>query len=96
MTGGVPVLVTENGIATGDDERRITYAGEALRGLFAAIDDGIDVRGHLHWSALDNDEWGHGEPTFGLVAVGRETFERKREPSLAWVGEVARRGGMPG
>ncbi len=91
---GVPVLVTENGIATGDDNRRITYTRDALRGLFAAMDDGIDVRGYLHWSALDNYEWGHWEPTFGLIAVDRETFVRTPKPSLAWLGSVARRGSL--
>ncbi|WNM31936.1 family 1 glycosylhydrolase [Streptomyces sp. Li-HN-5-11] len=91
-TGGVPILITENGIATADDTRRIRYTTEALGHLFAAIDDGIDVRGYLHWSALDNYEWGHWEPTFGLIAVDRETFERRPKPSLAWLGEVARRG----
>ncbi|WP_033321550.1 family 1 glycosylhydrolase [Streptomyces yerevanensis] len=92
VTGGIPILVTENGIATGDDTRRIAYTQEALRHLFAAADDGIDVRGYLHWSALDNFEWGHWEPTFGLIAVDRETFERHPKPSLAWLGDVARRG----
>ncbi|MET8976843.1 family 1 glycosylhydrolase [Streptomyces sp. NPDC004539] len=92
VTGGVPVLVTENGIATTDDTRRIAYTQGALEGLFAAADDGIDVRGYLHWSALDNYEWGHWEPTFGLIAVDRETFERTPKPSLGWLGGVARRG----
>ena len=67
------MLVTENGIATADDERRIAYTTGALQGLLEAIADGIDVRGYLHWSALDNFEWGHWEPTFGLIAVDRET-----------------------
>ncbi|WP_218040431.1 family 1 glycosylhydrolase [Actinomadura sp. WMMB 499] len=89
---GVPVVVTENGIATADDERRIAYTSEALRHLFDAIDDGVDVRGYLHWSALDNFEWGHWKPTFGLIAVDRVTFERRPEPSLARLGEIAGRG----
>ncbi|MFC3996955.1 glycoside hydrolase family 1 protein [Nocardiopsis sediminis] len=93
-TGGIPLLVTENGIATGDDTRRIAYTAEALRHVSAALEDGIDVRGYLHWSALDNYEWGHWEPTFGLIAVDRETFERHPKPSLAWLGGVARRGGL--
>ncbi|MEW1719118.1 family 1 glycosylhydrolase [Streptomyces sp. NPDC093109] len=95
VTGGVPVLVTENGIATGDDTRRIAYTDEALRHLGAAMDDGVDVRGYLHWSALDNYEWGHWEPTFGLIAVDRETFERRPKPSLAWLGGLARSGKGP-
>ncbi|MFF0155999.1 family 1 glycosylhydrolase [Streptomyces sp. NPDC005263] len=91
VTGGLPILVTENGIATHDDTRRIAYTSEALEHLFRAIGGGIDVRGYLHWSLLDNYEWGHWEPTFGLVEVDRETFERRPKPSLAWLGETARR-----
>jgi beta-glucosidase len=90
VTQGVPILVTENGIATADDERRIAYTKEALEHLSHALDDGIDVRGYLHWSALDNFEWGHWEPTFGLIAVDRETFERRPKPSLFWLGSAAR------
>lgn len=90
---GVPLLVTENGIATSDDERRIAYTIEALRHLTSAIEDGIDIRGYLHWSALDNYEWGHWTPTFGLIAVDRETFERRPKPSLVWLGSIARSGG---
>ncbi|MDR7159859.1 family 1 glycosylhydrolase [Arthrobacter sp. BE255] len=89
VTGGVPVLITENGIATADDEQRINYTREALHGLKNAMTEGIDVRGYLHWSLLDNFEWGHWEPTFGLIAVDRDTFARTPKPSLAWLGGVA-------
>ncbi|ROP44350.1 MULTISPECIES: glycoside hydrolase family 1 protein [unclassified Rathayibacter] len=89
VSGGVPLLVTENGIATPDDARRIAYTKEALRHLREAVDDGIDVRGYLHWSLLDNFEWGHWEPTFGLISVDRDTFERHPKPSLAWLGRTA-------
>lgn len=86
---GLPILVTENGIATDDDSRRIAYTTEALRHLGKTIGDGVDVRGYLHWSLLDNYEWGHWRPTFGLAAVDRETFERHPKPSLGWLGSVA-------
>ena len=89
VTGGVPVLITENGIATADDNQRIRYTAEALAGLHETIAEGIDVRGYLHWSLLDNFEWGHWEPTFGLIAVDRDTFVRTPKPSLAWLGSVA-------
>ncbi|MDH6676860.1 beta-glucosidase [Rhodococcus sp. LBL1] len=89
-----PLLVTENGIATSDDLRRIEYTTGALTGLESAVADGIDVRGYLHWSALDNFEWGRWAPTFGLIAVDRATFERTPKPSLAWLGRVARRNGI--
>jgi len=86
-----PIMVTENGIATADDARRIDYTDAALRGIHSAIADGIDVRGYLHWSALDNFEWASGyRPTFGLIAVDRSTFRRSPKPSLGWLGSVAR------
>jgi beta-glucosidase len=93
----MPFLITENGIATDDDEQRVTYTEGALRGLAEAIADGVDVRGYLHWSLLDNFEWfsGYG-PKFGLVAVDRETFVRTPKPSLAWLGGVARANDLPG
>lgn len=91
-TGGVPVVVTENGIATQDDARRIDYTHDALVGVHDAMADGIDVRGYLHWSALDNYEWGSYAPTFGLIAWDRDTFERTPKPSAHWLGEVARTG----
>ena len=93
ITGGVPILVTENGIATSNDEQRISYIRGALDATQAAIADGVDVRGYLHWSLLDNYEWGHWGPTFGLVAVDRETFARAPKPSFSWLGEVARANG---
>jgi beta-glucosidase len=91
----VPLLVTENGIATADDEDRIRFTTDALESLARAIDGGADVRGYVHWSLLDNFEWMLGfQPTFGLVAVDRTTFARAPKPSLAWLGEVARRNAL--
>ncbi|MFB4314067.1 glycoside hydrolase family 1 protein [Actinomadura sp. 21ATH] len=92
---GVPILVTENGIATADDAERVEYTTGALEGLHAAMADGADVRGYLHWSLLDNYEWGSWRPTFGLVAVDRRTFARTVKPSARWLGGVARAGGLP-
>jgi beta-glucosidase len=90
--GAVPILVTENGIATTDDAERIDYVRRALAGLHACVADGIDVRGYTYWSLLDNFEWAMGyDPRFGLVSVDRTTFERTMKPSGRWYGEVVRR-----
>ncbi|MFE6996644.1 glycoside hydrolase family 1 protein [Microbacterium sp. NPDC057659] len=96
VTGGVPMMVTENGIAASDDERRIAYTTGALAAMGDAMADGCDVRGYLHWSLLDNYEWGSFAPTFGLIAVDRRTFERTPKPSLVWLGGIARGGALPG
>ena len=78
----VPVYVTENGVATDDDTRRLEYIRRALAGVERCLADGVDVRGYIHWSLLDNYEWVFGyRPRFGLVSVNRETFERTLKPS---------------
>jgi beta-glucosidase len=91
-TGGqVPLLVTENGIGTTDDDQRLGYVHAALAGVLRALADGVDVRGYTYWSLLDNFEWAYGyRPRFGLVAVDRETFARTPKPSAAWFREVVR------
>jgi beta-glucosidase len=91
----VPVLVTENGIATADDGLRIRYTAGALASLAAAMRDGVDVRGYLHWSALDNYEWGSYRPRFGLIAVDPHSFARTPKESARWLGSLARAGRIP-
>jgi beta-glucosidase len=88
---GLPIYVTENGIATEDDAERIEYATLHLEQVHAAIGRGRDVRGFFYWSLLDNFEWNEGyRPTFGLIAVDRRTMERTPKPSLTWYGIIAR------
>jgi beta-glucosidase len=87
----IPLVVTENGIGTQIDDERIEYMERALRGVLRCIGDGIDVRGYFYWSLLDNFEWVFGyRPTFGLIAVDRETQKRTLKPSARWLGGVAR------
>lgn len=87
----LPIIVTENGIGTNDDEQRIRYLAAALRGLNNAIEDGVDVRGYFQWSLLDNFEWVMGyAPKFGIVAVDRTTFARTPKPSAQWYAETVK------
>lgn len=92
----VPIYVTENGVATGDDTRRIEYIRRALAGVRNCLHAGIDVRGYIHWSLLDNFEWIKGyRPKFGLLAVDRATQERVIKPSAQYLGEIARLNCIP-
>jgi beta-glucosidase len=87
----VPLFVTENGIGTADDNRRIAYVQRALEGVRDCLTEGIDIRGYVYWSAMDNFEWAFGyRPQFGLIAVDRTTQERTPKPSAAWLGAVAK------
>lgn len=84
---GVPIMVTENGIATSDDTRRVEFIERATDGVARCIADGIDVRGYMYWSLLDNFEWQKGfSMTFGLIAVDRSTQKRTTKPSLKKLG----------
>jgi beta-glucosidase len=88
----IPIIMTENGIGTDDDEQRIRYLTGALTGLSNVLDDGIDVRGYFQWSLLDNFEWTFGyRPKFGIVAVDRTTFARTPKPSATWYAEATRK-----
>lgn len=92
---GLPVIVTENGVSTTDDTRRIEYIRRALCGIANCLQDGLDVRGYTYWSAFDNFEWSLGyRPTFGLIAVNRTTQERTVKPSARWLGAIARSNGF--
>jgi beta-glucosidase len=97
VTGGeIPLLVTENGLCTNDDTKRIAYVHEALRGVLRCLADGIDVRGYTYWSLLDNFEWSLGyAPRFGLVEVDRTTFVRTPKPSARWLGDIAKANCLP-
>jgi beta-glucosidase len=66
-----PLMVAECGLGTVDegidDQQRVRYLDECLRIVSDALDDGIDVRGFFHWTAVDNYEWLHGfDVKFGL------------------------------
>jgi beta-glucosidase len=92
-TGGrVPILVTENGIGTANDEQRVHYVGIALESVLDCIADGIQVIGYTYWSLLDNFEWAFGYgPHFGLVEVDRsDGFARRPKPSAHWYSSVVR------
>ncbi len=79
---GLPVYVTENGLADAKDEKRADFIRDHLRAIEEAQKEGVDVRGYLHWSLLDNFEWDLGfGPRFGLVEIDYETMERKPRPS---------------
>jgi beta-glucosidase len=97
VTEQTPVLVTENGIGTEDDDQRKAYVSRALEGVGRCMDDGIDIRGYTYWSLLDNFEWTQGyRPKFGMVGVDLETFERTPKPSAAWLGAIARSNRLDG
>ncbi len=85
----LPVLITENGIATNDDRLRIVHLASTLQAIHQAMDLGAQVIGYMQWSLLDNWEWGTSHPHFGLANVDPVTFERTLKKSAYFYGDIA-------
>ncbi len=70
----LPILITENGIPQHVDRIRAPFITAHLEQLRRAMKDGMDVRGYIHWSLLDNwelQEAYSGDAKFGLFTVDR-------------------------
>jgi len=89
---GIPIYITENGIADDKDDRRELFIKQYLYALHKALEDGYDVRGYFYWSLLDNFEWAEGyDMKFGLYEVDFKTQERKlRKGAQAYLDIIAR------
>jgi len=74
---GLPVIITENGICTADDNLRWEYIQDHLRSVQLAMQRGINITGYLYWSLIDNFEWDKGfAPRFGLIDIDYNTYKR--------------------
>ncbi len=86
----LPIFVTEHGVATDDDSRRIDFIHQGLEGIRSCLEEGIELIGYLHWSTFDNFEWNSGYAMkFGLIEVDRATQERKAKESAKYLGHIA-------
>lgn len=85
-----PIIITENGVADAHDQYRRWWLEETIIAMERALSEGVDLRGYLHWSLLDNFEWEAGWwPKFGLVAVDRQNHMRRTiRPSAKWFAEL--------
>jgi beta-glucosidase len=84
-----PVFITENGMATDNEKRRMEYIAAMLTAIKQGMDMGANVIGYLHWSLLDNWEWGSYEPLFGLASVGEDGMRTLKKGALFY-GDIAK------
>lgn len=91
---GLPLVVTESGIASRDDGQRVDYIESHVRAVRRAMAEGVDVRGFFYWSSFDNYEWVEGyAPTFGLIGIDRaHGLARVVRPSAVAYGRLCRTG----
>lgn len=90
-TGGRPLVVAADGVATDDDDWRDELLRETLRQLAQVRRDGLDVRGYFHDTGIDGYEWELG------FHAPRGLLERDRtpKPSAERLATAARTGGPP-
>jgi len=86
---GLPLLVTENGIATDDERLRTRFIREHLKVISKAVESGTNVIGYLYWTLMDNFEWTDGRNApFGLAAVDFKTQRRTARPCVEELKQV--------
>ncbi len=89
----LPVIIAENGICTADDNERWEYIQSHLKNVHLGLEQGVNVKGYLYWSLMDNFEWAHGfGPRFGLVGIDYSTFQRTARESAKKFAKVCQTG----
>lgn len=84
-----PIMITEHGVCTEDDQFRSDFITNSLVHLNQIIQKGIPVLGYVHWTLLDNFEWVHGyKVRFGLHSVDSKTFKRTPKSSAVLFKEI--------
>lgn len=89
---GLPIIITENGIADRSDRLRAAFIRDHLFNVHRAISGGVDVRGYLHWSLMDNFEWHLGRSArYGLVEIDYENnLRRIVRPSARYYAQICK------
>ena len=87
-----PLLVTENGLADGNDKDREWWLKQTIVAMQHVVARNIPLLGYIHWSLLDNFEWDKGFwPRFGLYTVDYRTYKRTPRPSALWFAKIIKR-----
>jgi len=86
---GIPLWVTESGLADAADTKRASYTVRHLAVIHKAIADGMDIRGYTAWSLTDNLEWVLGyDPKYGLYSYDPATLKRTARPSVGLIHDI--------
>ncbi len=85
-----PIIITESGICTPDDQVRMNALSDYLMQIHNCIQQGVDIKGFFCWSTFDNFEWNLGRAyRFGLYRTDFETMKRKHTASVDFYKKVS-------
>jgi beta-glucosidase len=86
---GLPIMITENGLATEDEELRCRYLEDHVAALGKAVGEGQMVLGYIYWTLMDNFEWALGRRArFGLAATDFRSQQRMERPAARLFAKV--------
>ena len=105
--GDIALYIMENGAAFEDppiagpngvhDPLRSAYLRAHINAMADAMDQGVNVKGYMVWSFLDNLEWSLGfSKRFGIVHVNFKTQERTPKDSAYVYREIITSNGRQG
>ena len=87
----IPMIITQNGIATTDESVRDLYLKRHIYALSKAIADGYDIFGYCYYSLLDGFSWGSFDKKFGLFSVDPVSLERKQKSGSQYYSDVVKK-----
>jgi len=91
----LPILITENGISTRNEEHRIEWIERTVKAMSECLESKVEIIGYLHWSLLDNFEWSDGfGPRFGLVSVNSDTKKRSIKDGGKYYSQIIKNNGI--
>jgi beta-glucosidase len=89
---GVPIYITENGIADARDDRRAGFISQYLFAVSKALSDGYNIKGYYYWTLIDNFEWSLGyDMEFGLYSLDMRTQIRTMKEGAKRYQEIIRK-----
>ncbi len=87
----LPIYVTENGLADARDWLRPYHLVAHMYAVEKAVEEGLNVKGYLHWSIVDNYEWAKGyHMKFGLAETNYQTKSYSPRPSMYIFREIVK------
>ena len=87
----IPIIITQNGVATRDESIRDLFIKRHIYALHKAKTDGYNVEGYYYYSFLDGFSWGNFDTQFGLFSVDRTTMERKLKAGAHYYGDIIKK-----
>jgi beta-glucosidase len=91
----IPMIITENGVESDEDNFRRRYMIQHIHQAWRAVNFNWPLKGYFYWTLVDNFEWERGwSQRFGLWELDLETQVRRKRPSVDLYAEICQENGL--